>query len=100
MKDVILDEVNIKELIVLNDDSEIVNKSAKANFKSIGPKFGKKVNAAANAIKSFTKEDIAKLENGEDIYVRIKDEELLIGKEDVEIISMKYPAGLWKTKKV
>ena len=36
MKDVILEEVNIKELVVLDDDSGIVNKSAKANFKSIG----------------------------------------------------------------
>ena len=33
IRDVILDEVNIKELIVLDSDSEIVNKSAKANFK-------------------------------------------------------------------
>ncbi len=38
MKEVILDEVNIKELIVLDDDSSIVNKSAKANFKAIGTK--------------------------------------------------------------
>ena len=53
MKDVILDEVNIKELIVVDDDSEIVSKSAKANFKSIGPKFGKKVNQVANIIKTF-----------------------------------------------
>jgi len=35
MRDVILDEVNIKELIVLEDDSEIVSKSTKANFKSL-----------------------------------------------------------------
>ncbi len=33
MQDVILEEVNIKELVVLEDDSSIVNKSAKANFK-------------------------------------------------------------------
>jgi isoleucyl-tRNA synthetase len=55
MKDVILDEVNIKELIVLDNDSEIVNKSAKANFKSIGPKLGKKVKDAAELIKTLAK---------------------------------------------
>jgi len=87
MKEVILDEVNIKELVVLKDDSEIVNKSAKPNFKSIGPKFGKNVNAAANAIKSFTKEYIAKLESGEKLYIEVKGEKLLISPEDVEIIS-------------
>jgi isoleucyl-tRNA synthetase len=87
MKEVILDEVNIKELIVLKDDSEIVNKSAKPNFKSIGPKFGKNVNIAAHAIKSFTKEEIAKLEKGEKLSIKLKDEELLINPEDVEIVS-------------
>ncbi len=42
MKNVILNEVNIKELIVLEYDFQNVSKSAKANFKSLGPKFGKK----------------------------------------------------------
>ena len=87
MKDVILEEVNIKELIILTDDSEIVNKSAKANFKSIGPKFGKKVKAVAEVIKYLTKEDIAKIEKGESITINIDDEDIVISKEDVEIIS-------------
>lgn len=87
MKDVILDEVNIKELQVLDDDSEVVSKSAKANFKKIGPKFGKKVNAAANAIKSFSKNEILALERGEDVKINIDGEELTVTLEDVEIIS-------------
>jgi isoleucyl-tRNA synthetase len=87
MREVILDEVNIKELIVLKDDSEIVSKSAKPNFKSIGPKFGKNVNPAAAAIKSFTKEDIGKLEQGESLNIEINGEKLLITPQDVEIIS-------------
>ncbi|HVO75206.1 MAG TPA: isoleucine--tRNA ligase [Ignavibacteriaceae bacterium] len=87
MKEVILDEVNIKELIVLKDDSEIVNKSAKPNFKSIGPKFGKNVNPVANAIKSFTKDDIARLEKGESVYIHLNNEKLAITKEDAEIVS-------------
>jgi isoleucyl-tRNA synthetase len=87
MKDVILDEVNIKELVVLDDDSEIVNKTAKANFKSIGPKFGKKVKAAAEIIKNFGKEEIKKLENGENISVEVDGENLTITRDDVEIMS-------------
>jgi isoleucyl-tRNA synthetase len=87
MKDVILEEVNIKELLILTDDSEIVNKSAKANFKSIGPKFGKKVKAVAETIKNFTKEEIAKIEQGKDIVLNIDGEDLTISKDDVEIIS-------------
>uniref|UniRef100_A0A7V2ZHM9 Isoleucine--tRNA ligase n=1 Tax=Ignavibacterium album TaxID=591197 RepID=A0A7V2ZHM9_9BACT len=87
MKDVILDEVNIKELVVLDDDSEIVNKTAKANFKSIGPKFGKKVKAVAELIKNFGKDEIKKLESGENIEVEVDVERLSITKDDVEIMS-------------
>ena len=87
MKDVILEEVNIKELVVLDDDSGIVNKSAKANFKSVGPKFGKKANPVANAIKSLTKEEIKNLETGIKVFVNVNGEEVEIAREDVEIIS-------------
>jgi len=87
MKDVILDEVNIKELIVLDDDSEIVNKSAKANFKSLGPKFGKKVKAAAEAIKAFGKEEISAIESGGKVELNIDGEKLAVTPNDVEIIS-------------
>jgi isoleucyl-tRNA synthetase len=98
MRDVILDEVNIKELQVLDDDSEVVSKSAKANFKKIGPKFGKKVNAAANAIKSFTKDEIAALENGKDVKINIDGEELTVTREDVEIISTEIAGWVVETE--
>jgi isoleucyl-tRNA synthetase len=94
ISDVILDEVNIKELVVLDDDSGIVNKSAKANFKSIGPKFGKKVNAVANAIKGFTKDEINTLEKGEVVTLNIGDENFSIAREDVEIISSEITGWL------
>jgi isoleucyl-tRNA synthetase len=87
MKDVVLDEVNIKELVVLDDDSGIVNKSAKANFKKIGPKFGKKVNAVANAIKALTGSEIAEIEKGSSVNVVVDGESIGIVKDDVEIIS-------------
>ncbi len=87
MKDVILDEVNIKELVVLDDDSEIVNKTAKANFKSIGPKFGKKVKAVASAIAGFNRDEISALESGQSVVLQIEDERIEIDRGDVEIIS-------------
>lgn len=87
MKDVILDEVNVKEMIVLKDDTDIVTKSAKPNFKTLGPKFGKKVNPVANAIRQFNKELIVKLENGESVFVTLEGESFEVQKADVEIIS-------------
>ena len=87
MKEVILEEVNIKDLVVLDDDSGVVSKSAKANFKSIGPKFGKKVNPVANAIKSLGNDDIKNLEKGNTVVLNVSGEDITISREDVEIVS-------------
>ena len=87
MKDVILDELNIKELVILDNDSEIVSKSAKPNFKSIGPKFGKKVNKVAGSIKAFSSKEIEQLEAKNSVSINIDGEELKISKEDVEIVN-------------
>ncbi len=98
MKEVILDEINVKELEVLADDSSIVNKSAKANFKSIGPKFGKKVNPVASAIKNFGKDEIGLIEKDEGVKIQINGEEIKITKEDVEIISSEITGWLVETE--
>ncbi len=87
MKDVILEEVNIKELVVLQDDSEIVSKTAKANFKSIGPKFGKMAKSAAAAITELNGNQIKILEEGKSIFLNIADSKIEISQSDVEIIS-------------
>src|SRR5690606_12598053 len=64
-------------------------KSAKANFKSIGSKFGKKVNKVAERIKLLNKNEIADLEAGKDIELRIDDETIKITNTDVDIIGSK-----------
>lgn len=97
MRDVVLDEVNIKELVVLSDDAEFVNKTAKANFKAIGPKFGKKVKAVAEAIKNFDKHQIRLIESGQQINLEIDGENVTIFKEDVEIISTEITGWIVET---
>ena len=87
MKGVILEEINIKELIVLEDDSEIVSKIAKANYKSLGPKYGKKVQLISKEVKDFTSGQIKALEDGNSVKLTIDGEEFSIGLEDVDIVS-------------
>lgn len=87
MEDVILDELNIKELQILTDDSGIVKKTAKPNFKSIGPKFGKQVNPVAGLIKELPADMVIKLEKGESVSVDLKGETIQIEPGDVEIVS-------------
>jgi isoleucyl-tRNA synthetase len=86
MKSVILDEVNIKSLEILKDESSIVRKSAKPDFKAIGPKFGKNVKSAAERIKNLSNTEIDEIERGLSINVEIEGENLSISAEDVEII--------------
>ncbi len=87
MKTVILEEVNIKELEILEDDSKIVNKTAKANFKTLGPKYGKLMKPLAAKISGLTREDISRLENGESLKLIVEGEEIVISVNDVEILT-------------
>ena len=87
MKEVILEEVNIKELVALEDDSAIVNKSAKANFKVVGPKYGKLVKSLAKAITELNKEEIKELEEKGEFNLKVDDQTIAISRDDVEIIS-------------
>ncbi len=98
MKDVILEEVNIKELVVLEDDSGIVNKTAKANFKKLGPKYGKLVKSLSKVIAELDKASIAKLESEGKLNLNIDDNEIIIELEDVEIISSEIEGWVVETE--
>lgn len=87
MKDVVLEEINVKEMISLEDDSGIVNKSAKPNFKVVGPKYGKLVKSLTSAIKDLDKTAIDTLEKSGVFELQIEGESVKISREDVEIIS-------------
>ena len=80
-------EVNIKEIVLLEDASDILVKQIKPNFKTLGPKFGKEMKFIANAIQSFTKEDIAKIEFNEKIAIELEGKIINLDLSDVEISS-------------
>ncbi|MBN2570973.1 MAG: isoleucine--tRNA ligase [Ignavibacteriales bacterium] len=87
MQDIILEEINIKELLILEDDSSLVKKSAKPNFKSIGPKYGKIAQQVANQIKSFEQNQVEQIEKNGFINLNIANTDVTIKLEDIEIIS-------------
>ena len=80
-------EVNIKEIVLLEDASDILVKQIKPNFKTLGPKFGKEMKFIANAIRNFTKEDIAKIEFNEKIAIELEGKIINLDFSDVEISS-------------
>ncbi|CAI8426462.1 MAG: Isoleucine--tRNA ligase [Flavobacterium sp. SCGC AAA160-P02] len=85
--DLIKYEINVKEIELLEDASDILVKQIKPNFKTLGPKFGKKMKSIANAIHDFSKEDIATIELEEKILVEIDGKMINLGLSDVEISS-------------
>ena len=84
--DIILDEVNVKSIEFVTDESGLVRKKAKPNFKLLGPKFGKAVQTVAVRIKELTPVEIAELEQSGSLTVRAGGADATLGREDVEIL--------------
>jgi len=80
-------EVNIKEIVLLEDASDILVKQIKPNFKTLGPKFGKEMKFIANAIRNFTKEDISKIELEGKMSIELEGKMINLDLSDVEISS-------------
>jgi isoleucyl-tRNA synthetase len=97
MRDVILDEINVKNIEYVSDDSEIVHKKLKPNFKAIGPKFGKSVQVVANAIKMMDSKSIKELEKNGKINLSVNDQNYVVMLEDVEILNEDIKGWLVET---
>jgi isoleucyl-tRNA synthetase len=80
-------EVNIKEIELLEDASDILVKQIKPNFKTLGPKFGREMKSIANAIRNFSKEEISKIELEGEIPIEIDGKMINLELSDVEISS-------------
>ncbi|AOW19117.1 isoleucine--tRNA ligase [Polaribacter vadi] len=85
--DLIKHEVNIKEIQLMEDASDILIKQIKPNFKTLGPKFGKDMRFVAAEVKNFTQEDINKIEKDKNISIKINGNNIFLSLEDVEITS-------------
>ena len=91
ISDLIKHEVNVKEIELLEDASDILVKQIKPNFKVLGPRFGKDMKQVVAAIQKFDADDIQKIEekgvlaleiNGKSINLEISDVE--ISSQDIE----------------
>jgi isoleucyl-tRNA synthetase len=87
VEDIIIEEINVKAIEYVSDDTNIVRRSAKPNFKVIGKKYGGDTKTVAQAIKSLTSEQVRRLEQSSVIAVSIGDTTVQIDFEDVEIVS-------------
>ncbi len=87
VSDLIKHEVNIKEIELLEDASDILVKKIKPNFKVLGPRFGKDMKLISNLISNFSAEDIKNIEQNGTLDVEINGKSVTLELGDVEITS-------------
>ena len=84
-KSQILSEINVKSIEFLDNKDSLLVKELKPNFKVLGPKYGKVINAVAQEIKKLSNKEIERLESEGNLALVVEGEEVLISTEDVEI---------------
>ncbi|WP_462222250.1 class I tRNA ligase family protein, partial [Ferruginibacter sp.] len=95
VEDIIKAETNIKEIEVLADDNNFIQKKAKANFKTLGKKLGAKMKWAAEEIVKFDNATIDKVQEGNFLlntdYTAKGEEPIYISAEDMEVSTDEIP---------
>ena len=92
--DLIISEVNVKGINYVGGDAGILVKRIKPDFKKLGPKFGKNMKAAAQALTSLEQSQIAQFEKDGKIALTLNGEEAVVELADVEVISEDIPGWL------
>ena len=91
VQEILLSELNIKEIEFISDNSDILTKKIKPNFKTLGPKFGKDIKKIVSKLNQFTSEDIKKIDSEGQFIIN---QDITIDISDVEISSEDIPG--WK----
>jgi len=98
VEDLILSEVNVKEVEYISSDNNVIRKKIKPNYQSLGKKMGARMKAVAAALSTFSQEQILELER-EGVYkLLIENETLPIYLTDVEVTSEDLPGWLVAVK--
>ncbi len=87
VSDLIMAEVNVKEVELIDDASGVLVKQIKPNFKTLGPRFGKDMGLIASKIQAFTPNQISEIEKNGNICVQLAENSIILTLSDVEITS-------------
>jgi isoleucyl-tRNA synthetase len=94
VKNLVLNEVNVKELNFVDNASGILVKKIKPDFKKLGPRYGKIMKQLTASIQAMSQDDIALFEQAGGFAFHIDGQECRIVPDDVEIISEDIPGWL------
>ncbi|MDD3636297.1 MAG: isoleucine--tRNA ligase [Bacteroidales bacterium] len=96
--DLILSEVNVKTIEYLGEDTRMLVKKIKPNFKSLGPKYGKLMKQIAGIFAGFSQEDIRSFEKNKGTQLQINGQEVVLELTDAEILTEDIPGWMVSTQ--
>ncbi len=94
VKQLILNEVNVKDMKFVDNTAGILVKRIKPDFKKLGPRYGKIMKALAAAIQQMSQDDINVFEKAGTFTLQVDGQEAVLERADVEIISEDIPGWL------
>ncbi|GAO41747.1 isoleucine--tRNA ligase [Flavihumibacter petaseus] len=98
VEDLILSEVNVKEIQYLTDADGFIKKKIRPNFQALGKRVGSKMKAVSAAIGNFNQADISQLEKEGSYSLEIDSEPLILQIHEVEITSEDIPGWMVSSK--
>jgi isoleucyl-tRNA synthetase len=91
VKDLIQNEVNVKELKIAGGEDHVLVKRVKPNFRELGKRYGKLMKSLAAALNELEQDKIAALEQAGTLALTVEGENVEVTTTDVEIISEDMP---------
>jgi isoleucyl-tRNA synthetase len=97
VEDLICAEINVKHIEFLDDESGVLVKSVKPNFKRLGQQYGPRLKAVGARIQAMTAAEISQLEKEGSLAVEVNGEPITLAPDDVEIRTDDLPGWLVAT---
>lgn len=87
VRDIILDEVNVKELEYIESSADVVHRSAKPNFQALGKRLGKLMKSVNTAVREWGEEEIESFLRDGSRELEVDGQAVVLGLDDVVIVS-------------
>ncbi len=91
IRELVLSEVNVKELVILDASESKLTKKIKPDFKKLGARMGKLMKSVAATVNSFSQAQIAELEAAGSMKLTVEGQEVEVLRDDVEITAENVP---------
>ena len=98
VKDLVLNEINVKEIEFITNTEGLITKKIKPNFKTLAKKYGKMMKDIAAAFAQFTQSDIFAIETAGNYSFTLAGIEVVLESADYEITSEDMPGWLVASK--